>query len=70
MYIYIYIYMIPINIEQMHWVGITLDFSKQEVKYYDRKGLNAQSILNVILAFIMVLQALFLVKSCNTNFRK
>ena len=35
------IFMIPVNIEQEHWIGIKLDFSKQEVKYYDGMGQNA-----------------------------
>ena len=61
-------YMIPVNIEQRHWVGIKLDFSEQEVKYYDGLGKSAKIILNQILAFMMVLQALFLVESGDTNF--
>ena len=61
-------YMIPVNVEQWHWVGIKLDFSKREVKYYDGLGKSAEIIINQILAFMMVLQALFLVESGDTNF--
>ena len=60
--------MIPVNIEQKHWVGIKLDFLTKEVKYYDGRGQNAASILYVILAFMMLLQALFLVEKNDENF--
>ena len=58
-----------INVVEMHWVTIRLDFTNKTITYSEGHGsVPASSILNEIKAFILQLQVLFYLEKKDTDF--